>query len=494
MSDRPTLRALLGRRDLALRPIGEIADDDLDRTLRWIHSSDLADPTPFLDEGVALLTTGTQFAAMADHAPYVERLVRRGVAALGFGTEVVRDGVPDDLVAACAAAGLPLFEVPFRTPFIAVARANADALAAEAYARRSWALAAQRAISLAALRPDALGAALAELASQLGRWVGLYDATGALTHARPTRLPQAAAQGLRDEVARLLAAEVRAAETIAIEGSAFQIQTLGRGGALRGALVVEAAADGRLDQEERGVVTTVVAMAGFALEQREELTLARAALRAGVLRALLRGELDLARDVAEPWGGLPAEPVTVGLLRDASDAALSYLELRAAQLRGRIAFGELPAGGIAIIAGRGAPDVFGEVARRFDTGIGVSLSGPYARLPRAIDQARAARGPEGVRVFGEADVAVLDALGDDARAAARAVLAPLDGHPELTATLRAWLAHDARYDDAARALGVHRHTVRARVARAAELLGRDLASFAARAELWAALRATGLVA
>ena len=60
----PTLRALLGRRDLHLRLEGEAADLErgaLDRPVRWVHSSDLADPTPFLSEGLALLTTGTQF-------------------------------------------------------------------------------------------------------------------------------------------------------------------------------------------------------------------------------------------------------------------------------------------------------------------------------------------------------------------------------------------------------------------------------------------------
>lgn len=492
MGDRPTLRSLLARRDLNLRAIGEIGDATLDRPLRWVHSSDLADPTPFLDEDVALLTTGTQFDGGEGFEPYVDRLVARGVAALGFGTEVVREGVPEGLIAACAAAGLALFEVPFRTPFIAVARANADALAAEAFARRSWALAAQRAISLAAFRPEPLGATLAELAAQLGRWVGLYDATGTLTHARPARLAHAAAHGLQAEVTRVLGAGVRAAETVPMDGRAFQIQTLGRGGALRGALAVEAAPDGRLDQEERGVVTTVVAMAGFALEQREELSLARASLRVGVLRALLRGELSLARDVAAPWGGLPAEPITVGLTRDDSDALLSYLELRAAQLRGRLAFGAHPDGGVAVIAGRGAPDVFGDIAQRFAAPVGVSPPAAYDRLPRAIDQARAARDRArgGVAVFRGGDIAVLDTLGDDARAAARAALAPLEEHPSLAATLRVWLEHDARFEDAARALGVHRHTVRARVARAEDLLGRELTSFAARADLWAALRAT----
>ncbi|WP_036302092.1 PucR family transcriptional regulator ligand-binding domain-containing protein, partial [Microbacterium sp. C448] len=103
-----------------------------DRPIRWIHSSDLADPTPFLSEGLALLTTGTQFLDTdeADDASiydeYVARLSARGVVALGFGTEVVREGIPDGLDAACRAHRMPLVEVPYRTPFIAVARANAE--------------------------------------------------------------------------------------------------------------------------------------------------------------------------------------------------------------------------------------------------------------------------------------------------------------------------------------------------------------------------------
>ena len=60
-SETPTLRALLARRDLRLR----LDDEDGHRRrrrstapVRWVHSSDLADPTPFLSEGLVLLTTG----------------------------------------------------------------------------------------------------------------------------------------------------------------------------------------------------------------------------------------------------------------------------------------------------------------------------------------------------------------------------------------------------------------------------------------------------
>ncbi len=116
---------------------------------------------------------------------YVRRLRDAGVAALGFGTEVIRAGTPDALVEACARQGLPLFEVPYRVPFIAIARLVADLLAEDAYARQAWALAAQRAISLAALRPDGLSATLAELSNRLGAWVGLIDAAGSLDREAP---------------------------------------------------------------------------------------------------------------------------------------------------------------------------------------------------------------------------------------------------------------------------------------------------------------------
>jgi purine catabolism regulator len=53
--------------------------------------------------------------------------------------------------------------------------------------------------------------------------------------------------------------------------------------------------------------------------------------------------------------------------------------------------------------------------------------------------------------------------------------------------LRVWLAHHGQWDPAAARLGVHRHTLRNRIRRAEELLGRSLDSPGLRAELWLAL-------
>jgi purine catabolism regulator len=54
-------------------------------------------------------------------------------------------------------------------------------------------------------------------------------------------------------------------------------------------------------------------------------------------------------------------------------------------------------------------------------------------------------------------------------------------------SVRVWLAHHGQWEPAAAQLAVHRHTLRKRIRRAAELLGRDVDQPGTRAELWVAL-------
>ncbi|MBZ4487917.1 PucR family transcriptional regulator [Microbacterium sp. cx-55] len=501
--EKPTLDTLLARTDLHLRLEYEGADGSLERRIRGVHSSDLPDPTPFLSQDLALLTTGTQFVTVDDpglYDEYVQRLRTRGVAALGFGTEVVRDGIPAPLADACRAHGLALFEVPYRTPFIAVARANSETIAAEQYARRSWALAAGRALSLAALRADGLSATLDELSRQLDCWVGLFNATGTLAHERPEGgLAASVAAQLRTEVGTVLRRGARAGSALRIDDVPFTLQTLGRGGHLRGAIAI---ASGDLDQEARGVVTTVVAMAGLALEQQRSLVDAHTALRAGLAASVAVDESTLPRRVARAvWGGFPAAPVVVGLagpevLR--RDDALAWLETMAAETGGGLFFGGA-AGGMLLLVGADRHHLLGEFAERFEISVGASEPTTLDAVSAGIAQARVARerGGSGLSDFAAVRGSILSVIAEErTRVLAAAELAPLVAHDDaegtrLVATLRAWLDNDASHESAARALGVHRHTVRARLTLVEQVLGRDLASFAARAELWLALQSLG---
>lgn len=502
LGDSPTLGSLLARRDLDLRAAGELDAATLAARVQGVHSSDLADPTPFLAEGLVLLTTGTQFLGSDDDSPdfdaYVARLRGRGITALGFGTEVVREGIPRGLDAACRAYGLPLFEVPYRTPFIAVARANAQAIAAEEYARRSWALAAGRALSLAALRADGLAATLDELARQLSGWVGMFDAAGALIHEHPAgSLDAATRDDLRDEVSALLRRGARAGSSLHIGSTPFHVQTLGRGGRLRGAIAVSAEV---FDREARGVVTTAVAMAGLALEQRQTLAQAMILLRSGLAEALLAGDGALVRRVSKPlWGSLGTGAIAIGLT-DAEAArredVLQWLESAVAARGGSLFFGRIEDG--LLLAAPVGDGVFAELAAKLGLRVGVSAPATLDTAPVGLAQARVAReraSAGSLAAFAEVRGGLLSVLDDErVGAIARAELEPLLRHDAehataLVTTLDAWLAADTAHEAAARALGVHRHTVRARLSLTERVLGVDLSSFAVRAQLWLALRA-----
>lgn len=149
-----------------------------------------------------------------------------------------------------------------------------------------------------------------------------------------------------------------------------------------------------------------------------------------------------------------------------------------------------------------AHDVLAGLAAGARTG----ASRPFTSLadaPAALAQARTAvrslaRGQAGLSCFGDRP---LDALlaADDERAAelAHAVLGGLrerDPRDEelLLATVEAWFEHGGSGTRAATALHCHRNTVLNRLARVADLTGRDINDPRAAAELYAAVRARRL--
>src|SRR5918911_4403559 len=103
-------------RDLELTLLA--GDDAADAPVRWVHISELADPTPWLSGGELLLTTGMQLEDPRRQREYVARLAQHGLAGLGFGTGFAHRAVPQGMVAAAEEHGFPLFEVPYEVPFI----------------------------------------------------------------------------------------------------------------------------------------------------------------------------------------------------------------------------------------------------------------------------------------------------------------------------------------------------------------------------------------
>ncbi|MFI6326131.1 PucR family transcriptional regulator [Nonomuraea sp. NPDC050556] len=463
----PTLRTVLRRIPL------KVLAGSIEAPVRWVAVSELADPTPFLEGGELVLTTGMRLAP--PYEPYVARLVGGGVAGLGFGVGLTHESVPPELVEAAAAAGLPLLEVARETPFIAIGKAVSELLAAEQYEEISRAFAAQGRLTRAALRPEGMRAVIDRLAKEVGGWAVLLDESGEVRHATP---------GARTDTVAAALARVgrRSPSSLAISGpdEHVVVQPLG----LRGFFAVGA------DQPFTPVTHTVVNAAGslltLAVEQGRGLLEATRQVRSSVLALLLAGAADQACAVLAPLGEtLPEEPL-VALAAEA--AALDVAE------RQTCAFAAPYGAGAIVLTGE---DDAERIAELLPGPVGVGSPFALDDLASGLDQAQRALASARKSAAGRAHFAQLAGQGllnllDPAavRAFADALLAPLVAYgsrADLLGSLRAYLAANGHWDAAAQKLGVHRHTLRYRMKRVSELLGRDLDDPGVRAELWIAL-------
>ena len=88
--------------------------------VRFVHSTELADPTPWLKGGELLLTTGLQLSGPKSQRELIDRLADHDIAGLGFGTGFTHRRIPAALVTAARRRDFPVFEVPYALPFIAI--------------------------------------------------------------------------------------------------------------------------------------------------------------------------------------------------------------------------------------------------------------------------------------------------------------------------------------------------------------------------------------
>ncbi|MFC4584447.1 PucR family transcriptional regulator [Sphaerisporangium corydalis] len=478
----PTLRRVAALVPLRLKVrAGEAA---LDRPVRWVAVSELADPTPFLEGDELVLTIGMRLGP-ADAEPYISRLVARGVAGLGFGVGLGHDTVPREFTEAAARAGLPLVEVPRETPFIAIGKAVSELLAAERYEELSGAFAAQGRLTRAALQTGGMGAVIERLAREIHGWAVLLDEAGAELHAAGEGSARGVETTLR-EVGRLRAPGAPASLALSGPDEHVIVQPLGGRPHLRGFFAV--GSDRPFTPVGHTIVNTANSLLTLSLEQGRGRLAAVRRVRAAALRLLLAGDRGSAEEVVEMvGGGLPDEPFVV-LACDPADAE--------ALLDALPAFAA-PWGPLVVVLAAG--DAAGPLIELAAAGGRVGVSEPVGMtaLGTGLEQARRALA-SAAPVMRHADLAgqgLLSLVDPDALAGfATALLAPLreyGSRADLVESLRAYLACNGHWDAAAQRLGVHRHTLRYRMRRVGELLGRDLDDPAARAELWIALSAGG---
>jgi purine catabolism regulator len=528
----PTLASLVHHS--ALKLTVRAGEDRLDVPVRWAHASELADPVPYMEGGELLLITALKLDAEDPEAMrrYVKRLVGAGVVGLGFAVGVNYEEIPKALVDAAEGAGLPLLEVPRRTPFLAISKAVSAAIAADQYRAVTAGFAAQRELTKQALAggPEGL---LSVLAAQVDGWAALYDASGAVVATAPEWAGRRAGRMTAD-VERLRERPAPASSVVGPPDNEDRVElhSLGTGRRPRAALAVGTAS--ALGTAERYAVHSAIALLTLTTERSRSLQAAEQRIGAAVLRMLLAGEPDHARAVAgHLYGGLldapfrmvVAESASASAARvsvDAGDplAALAEVVESAAARAGEAVLivpeGErlivLAADGGAAVAACGEYAAAVEAARAPEQGavagdedelvVGVSapvgpiaVAAAYKQAEQALSVARR-RG----RVFvGHEQLAagsVLPLLADDVvKAFADGLLRPLyehdaTGRGDLVASLRAWLSRHGQWDAAAADLGVHRHTLRYRMRRVEEILGRSLDDPDVRMELWLALKAT----
>jgi purine catabolism regulator len=169
-----TVRELL--RGLDVRLVS--GEEALDAPVRWVHISELQDPTTWLSGGEVLLTTGMALETPDQQREFVGRLADHQLAALGFGVGFGHDEVPAALVQEAAEREFPVFAVPYEVPFIAVTEAAFTQLVNEQYAVLRRALAAHERLERVVLSERGLDALAGTLATLIGAAVLVFDARG----------------------------------------------------------------------------------------------------------------------------------------------------------------------------------------------------------------------------------------------------------------------------------------------------------------------------
>ena len=505
------LRDLIG--DLDIRFVA--GEAGLDRPVRWVHISELPDPTPWLSGGELLLTTGLQLT----DAPSQRALRRAAGRATGSpGSGSASGSRTSEAPRRCArrrpSRGFPLFEVPYDVPFIAVTEKASTHIVNEHYTVLQRAISAHERLERIVLSERGLEGVAAALAALVGGTAMVLRrarrGARALAHgARARRRGVAAiAAELRERVRGGRAPRLRARAT---HGRALALPVRAHARASRTATaaapqawLVAAKDRGALGELDRLVLHQAVTVVALELLRRRVADDTERRLAGDVLPALVSGELagdELARRL-EPFGLRDRVGVLVlAPARPARRASRTRCPPRCATRR-PAAWRPAPAGSPARCCRRAArtttscsrsPSACARACRarrrRRSPPAPAARSPPATRAaPSTRRAARSRRASSAASANGAAPPPLLATyrdLGsfqlllslqdDDAlRLFCDSILAPIeDGEGayggELMRSLEAFIECNGQWERAARQLYCHRHTLRYRIRRVEEL-------------------------
>ena len=475
---------------LTVRQVAELPDlgiriaagaDALENEVRWLHVSELPDPTRWLEGGELLLTTGLGIGETPSaQRAYVRSLADHGLAGLAVGLGLRFRTIPAALVTQADALGFPVLSVPYETPFIAITKAAFAALAGEELERLTQALEVHERLSQAVLDGRGVQTLLAILCEHLGCSLALVDEGGRVVGER------------------------HAGTHVSFEG-ALELPVVARG---EGAVLKVARGDGAPGEYERLVLHHGRTAIAFELSRRRAVSAAELRLAGDLLEDLEHDRLD-EREVARRISAFGLDPqLRYAALVAAPEAPDGGERLRLAVAR------DLDARGVRHLSAArrdrasflfetDTEDAALALAQALAEGldaarIGLGRPASGRALGRSLLEARAALEAGGDRVASYLDLGSLELLLGLPDAALEAfvdrVLGPVARSGPLLESLRALLDSGCRWSDAAAALGIHRHTLRYRMERLEEQTGRHPDRPGERMELWLAVKAAQALA
>jgi PucR family transcriptional regulator, purine catabolism regulatory protein len=539
-----TLAELLRDLDLGLLA----GEANADAPVRWVHISELLDPTPWLSGGELLLTTGMQLETAKRQREFVARLADHQLAGLGVGTGFAHPEVPAPLLKAAAERDFPVFEVPYDLPFIALTEKAFARLVNEQYAVLQRSIAAHERLERIVLAERGLDAVVAALSTLIGGAAMVFDPRGEPLVSRAFRKP--IDDGVVTSLSRELRARGRAGQRRGFvphdpalgDGAIALPIAAGGAPAPNGnppqAWLVAAKDGGGLTEFDRLTLHQAVTIVALELLRRRVAEDTERRLAGDVLSELVAGDVagrELARRL-EPFG--IAERTFAIVLAPGPNRAAAVEAALGVAVREEVDAGLVAAHGALVCAllpaaEEGEEELFA-LAERVTERVsadrdadplraGAGRAVPAGEARRSYHEARCALEASG---FASAAIAADgngDGGDDDERGPARpgcvatyrdlgsfqlllslqdddalrlfcdSILGPIetsDGHygDELMRSLEAFIECNGQWERAAQRLYCHRHTLRYRIRKVEELTGRDLANAQDRIEFWLALR------
>src|SRR5918997_186786 len=193
-----TVRGLASEMGLELAT----GEDSADSPVRWVHISELPDPTPWLSGGELLLTTGIQLDTGKRQREFVRLLSDHHLAGLGFGTGFDHEELPDALWEEARELSFPVFEVPYELPFIAITEKAFTRLVNEQYEVLQRGIAIHKRLERLVLEESGLDELVRALAAATGGAVCVLSGRGETISAKAFRreVPDDALQQIRAQV------------------------------------------------------------------------------------------------------------------------------------------------------------------------------------------------------------------------------------------------------------------------------------------------------